>query len=98
MGAQKRVELARAGMMSTGRTRMLVAMTIGAFATLTMAARADDKPIVMKISLVTLDDALHLYARNYAAAVERDSNGRIKPEVYPASQLGSTQRQAESVQ
>ncbi len=85
-------------MMSTGRTRMLVAMTIGAFATLTMAARADDKPIVMKISLVTLDDALHLYARNYAAAVERDSNGRIKPEVYPASQLGSTQRQAESVQ
>jgi len=81
--------------------RMLVALAAGAFAASaapTMAARADDKPIVMKISLVTLDDALHLYARNYAGAVERDSNGRIKPEIYPASQLGSTQRQTEGVQ
>ena len=80
---------------------MLAALAAGAFAASaasTMASRADDKPIVMKISLVTLDDALHLYARNYAEAVERDSNGRIKPEVYPASQLGSTQRQAEGVQ
>jgi TRAP-type C4-dicarboxylate transport system substrate-binding protein len=80
---------------------MLAALAAGAFAAsaaLTMAARADDKPIVMKISLVTLDDALHLYARNYAEAVARDSHGRIKPEVYPASQLGSTQRQAEGVQ
>ena len=80
---------------------MLAALAAGAFAASTaqtMAARADDKPIVMKISLVTLDDALHLYARNYAEAVDRDSNGRIKPEVYPASQLGSTQRQVEGVQ
>jgi TRAP-type C4-dicarboxylate transport system substrate-binding protein len=80
---------------------MLAALVIGAFAasaTLMNGARADDKPIVMKISLVTLDDALHLYARNYAKAVERDSRGRIKPEVYPASQLGSTQRQVEGVQ
>ena len=77
--------------MSTRLAWILVALVAGAFAAaLTMAARADDKPIVMKISLVTLDDALHLYARNYAEAVERDSSGRIKPEVYPASQLGST--------
>jgi TRAP-type transport system periplasmic protein len=88
-------------MMSTRLAQMLLALAAGAFtasAALTIAARADDKPIVMKISLVTLDDALHLYARNYAEAVARDSNGRIKPEVYPASQLGSTQRQAEGVQ
>ena len=69
-----------------------------ASATLTTAVRADDKPIAMKISLVTLDDVLHAYARNYADAVERDSKGRIKPEIYPASQLGSTERQAEAVQ
>jgi TRAP-type transport system periplasmic protein len=63
-----------------------------------MAARAADKPIAMKISLVTLNDALHLYAHNYADAVERDSKGRIKPEIYPSSQLGSAERQAEAVQ
>jgi TRAP-type C4-dicarboxylate transport system substrate-binding protein len=37
-------------------------------------------------------------AKNYAAAVERDSGGRIKAEIYPASQLGSIARQAEGVQ
>ena len=70
---------------------LLLAMTPGACA-------ADDKTYVMKIALATLDDVLHQYARDYAAAVERDSGGRIKSEVYPASQLGAIQRQAESVQ
>jgi TRAP-type transport system periplasmic protein len=59
---------------------------------------ADDKPAVMKISLATVNDALHQFAREYAAAVEKDSGGRIKAEIYPGSQLGSTQRQAEGVQ
>jgi len=65
----------------------------------TLAARAaDDKPYVMKIAVATVDDPLHQFAKEYAAAVERDSGGRIRPEVYPASQLGSIQRQAEGVQ
>jgi TRAP-type C4-dicarboxylate transport system substrate-binding protein len=62
------------------------------------ALAADDKPYVMKISLATVDDPLHAFARNYAAAVEKDSNGRIKVEIYPSSQLGSTERQVEGVQ
>jgi len=62
------------------------------------AAPADDKPVVMKISLATVDDVLHQFAVNYAAAVEKDSGGRIKAEIYPASRLGSTQQQAEGVQ
>ena len=62
------------------------------------ARAADDKPIVMKIALATLDDVLHQYVKNFAAAVEKDSAGRIKAEIYPASQLGSIQRQAEGVQ
>ena len=62
------------------------------------AAQADDKSYVMKITLATVDDALHQYAKDYAAAVERDSGGRIKVQVYPASQLGSLQRQIEGVQ
>jgi TRAP-type transport system periplasmic protein len=59
---------------------------------------ADDKPYVMKISLATLNDVPHQYVKNFAAAIERDSGGRIKPEIYPASQLGSVQRQIEGAQ
>ena len=59
---------------------------------------ADDKPYVMKIALATVNDALHQFAKGYAAVVERDSGGRIKVEIYPESRLGSTQRQAEGVQ
>ena len=62
------------------------------------AVAAGDKPFVMKISLATVNDPLHEFAKNYAAAVAKDSNGRIKVEIYPSSQLGSTQRQAEGVQ
>jgi TRAP-type transport system periplasmic protein len=62
------------------------------------AARADDKTFVMKITLPTLNDAPHQFAKNFAAAVEKDSGGRIKGEVYPASQLGSIPRQIEGVQ
>jgi TRAP-type C4-dicarboxylate transport system substrate-binding protein len=62
------------------------------------AALADDKTFVMKITLATVDDALHQYAKDYAAAVERDSGGRIKGQVYPASQLGSLQQQIQGVQ
>ncbi len=50
-------------------------------------ARAADQRYVMKISGPTIHDAPHLFMKDYAAAVERDSGGRIKPEVYPASQL-----------
>jgi TRAP-type C4-dicarboxylate transport system substrate-binding protein len=62
------------------------------------AALADDKSYVMKIALATVNDALHQFAKNYAAAVEKDSGGRIKGEIYPGSQLGSTEQQAEGVQ
>jgi TRAP-type C4-dicarboxylate transport system substrate-binding protein len=62
------------------------------------AAQAQEKTFVMKVTLPTLNDAPHQAAKNFAAAVERDSGGRIKSEVYPASQLGSIPRQIEGVQ
>src|SRR5581483_2073168 len=46
------------------------------------------QPIVMKISLAALNDPLHQFAKDYAALLEKDSGGRIKTEIYPASQLG----------
>lgn len=54
--------------------------------------------IVMKVSLPTINDTTHEFAKNFAAAVERDSSGRIRAQIYPASQLGSVPRQIEGVQ
>jgi TRAP-type C4-dicarboxylate transport system substrate-binding protein len=62
------------------------------------AARADDKIFVMKLSTATINDTQHEWFKRFAAAVERDSGGRIKAEIYPASQLGPIPRQIEGVQ
>jgi len=76
---------------AAGAFVLLLALTLG-------AARAQDKTYPMKITLATINDQLFAFVKNYAAAIEKDSGGRIKPEVYPASQLGSIARQAEGVQ
>ncbi len=73
----------------TGALVLSMALTPG-------TARA--QTYVMKVTTPTINDAPHLLAKNFAAAVERDSGGRIKSEVYPASQLGSIPRQIEGVQ
>jgi TRAP-type C4-dicarboxylate transport system substrate-binding protein len=62
------------------------------------AASAQDKTYTMKISLPTLNDPSYFFAKSYAAALEKDSGGRIKPEIYPASQLGAIPRQIEGTQ
>jgi TRAP-type transport system periplasmic protein len=62
------------------------------------AAQAQQQPIVMKISTPTIHDIPDKWAENYAAAVEKDSGGRIKVQLYPASQLGSIPRQIEGTQ
>ncbi|MGB7254452.1 MAG: TRAP transporter substrate-binding protein [Xanthobacteraceae bacterium] len=61
-------------------------------------AQAQDKTYTMKITLATINDQIHAFVRNYAAALEKASGGRIKPEIFPASQLGSIPRQTEGVQ
>jgi len=62
------------------------------------AALAQDKTYTMKITLPTLNDPSYFYAKNYAAALEKDSGGRIKTQIFPASQLGSIPRQIEGTQ
>src|SRR5579863_5526750 len=62
------------------------------------AASAQDKTYTMKITLPTLNDPSYFYAKNYAAALEKDSGGRIKTQIFPASQLGSIPRQIEGTQ
>lgn len=78
--------------------RVGIAALVLSLAAALNAQAADDKTYVMKIAIATVGDALHQYAKDYAAAIERDSGGRIKTEIYPGSQLGSTQQQAEGVQ
>ena len=56
------------------------------------------KIFVMKLSTATINDTQHEWLKRFAAAVEKDSGGRIKGEIYPASQLGSIPRQIEGVQ
>jgi len=72
---------------------------IGAAMTLALgAACAQDKTYAMKITLPTLNDPSHMFAKAYAAALEKDSGGRIKPQIFPVSQLGSIPRQIEGTQ
>jgi TRAP-type transport system periplasmic protein len=81
-----------------GRRAASLAAAIGLWGVLTGGAQAQEKTYLMKISLPTLNDSLHQFAKNYAGALARDSGGRIKAEVYPASQLGSIPRTIEGVQ
>jgi TRAP-type transport system periplasmic protein len=81
------------------------AVVIAAFAALMMAAfleptspAAAQGAVTMKLSTATLNDTQHEWLKRFAAAVEKDSGGRIKAEIYPASQLGAIPRQIEGVQ
>jgi TRAP-type C4-dicarboxylate transport system substrate-binding protein len=59
---------------------------------------AQSAPIVAKLATATLNDGQHEWMKRFAAAVEKKSSGRIKAELYPASQLGSIPRMIESTQ
>jgi TRAP-type C4-dicarboxylate transport system substrate-binding protein len=61
-------------------------------------ASGQQAPIVMKMSTATLNDVQHEWYRRFGAEVEKRSGGRIKGEIYPASQLGTIPRQIEGVQ
>jgi TRAP-type C4-dicarboxylate transport system substrate-binding protein len=68
-----------------------------AFAAIALPETAQAQ-IVMKVSTATLNDAQHEWIRRFVEAVNTASGGRIKGEVYPASQLGSIPRQIEATQ
>ena len=87
-------------MVPTARSSAARALAVAALLLAAMlgARAADNKPYVMKISTATVGEAQHQFAKDYAAAIEKDSGGRIKTEIYPASQLGPVQQQAEGVQ
>jgi TRAP-type C4-dicarboxylate transport system substrate-binding protein len=82
-----------------------LAVTAAGVLTLALAcgvAQAQDKPqdktFVMKITTPTIHAVLDQYGKVFGDAVEKDSGGRIKAQLYPASQLGTIPRQIEGTQ
>jgi len=71
---------------------------VGSLALMLGAAQAQQQTYLMKISTPTIHDIPDTWANNFGEAVEKDSGGRIKYKVYPASQLGSIPRQIEGAQ
>lgn len=94
MRSTTRAIAARAAIVSVGCALSAV-LTLGSALA---QSKPQNKPYVMKITTPTINAAPDFYAREFGAAVEKDSGGRIKAQVYPASQLGSIPRQIEGTQ
>jgi TRAP-type C4-dicarboxylate transport system substrate-binding protein len=62
------------------------------------SASAQDKAITVKIATATLNDSQHEWMKRFAAALEKSAGGRIRAELYPASQLGAIPRMIEATQ
>lgn len=75
---------------TAGALAMLLAASVG--------PASAQQTYLMKISTPTIHDIPDEFAKNFGAALEKDSGGRIKTQVYPASQLGSIPRQIEGTQ
>ncbi len=76
-------------------TRLVI---FGSAIVLATIAGADASPIVMKLGTGTLNDSQHEWMKIFAAIVDKESGGRIKVEIYPASQLGTSPRMIEQTQ
>ena len=77
--------------LATGVVAVSLAVTLG-------TVRAEGQTYVMKLGTATINESQHEWCRRFVAMVEKDSGGRIKGEIYPASQLGPIQREIEGVQ
>jgi TRAP-type transport system periplasmic protein len=83
------------------RRRELLAGAASALAlpaAFTGARAQDNKTYVMKLGTATINEAQHEWCKRFVAMVEKDSGGRIKGEIYPASQLGPIPREIEGTQ
>ena len=72
--------------------KICAAAVLSAF---TLLAQAQQ--FTMKLSTPTINDVTHEWMNLFKASVEKRAGGRIKVEVYPASQLGQIPRTVEGV-
>ena len=80
--------LTRRSLLSLGGAAALTALAPG-------AAQAQGNPVVMKVTSATINDVIHHWMKTFKASVEARAPGRIKVELYPASQLGAIPRMVE---
>jgi TRAP-type C4-dicarboxylate transport system substrate-binding protein len=93
----------RSSRMHSGKRRigaLLCAASIVALAALpSQPAAAQAAPaFVMKMGTASINDQQHEWLKMYKAAVEHDSGGRIRIDIYPSAQLGSIPREIEDTQ
>jgi TRAP-type transport system periplasmic protein len=84
------------------RTCLRTAAAAGALLSMPAALRSaratNEQTYVMKLGTATINEAQHQWCKLFVAMVEKDSGGRIKGQIYPASQLGPIPREIEGVQ
>src|SRR5207247_8982883 len=78
------------------RRSQTAAMVGVALAVAAMPAAA--QTYTLKIGNATINDVQHEWQKRWGARVEKRSGGRIRAEIYPASQLGSIPRMIEGLQ
>lgn len=66
-------------------------------AVMLFANAASAQQFTMKLSSPSVNDAIHEWMKAFKAGVEQRSGGRIKVEIYPASQLGQIPTTVEGV-
>ena len=71
-----------------GTMKSWVCRTAAMATALLFACTANAQQFTMKLSSPTVNDAPHEWMKQFKAGVEQRSGGRIKVEIYPASQLG----------
>jgi TRAP-type C4-dicarboxylate transport system substrate-binding protein len=95
---ERSVKNRRCGSAAAIRAVIVFAAALALLAPPIAAYSQDSKTYVMKLSTATINDVQHEWMKRFVAAVEKDSGGRIKGEIYPASQLGPIPRQIEGTQ
>ena len=68
-----------------------------AAAVFTFAGSASAQEFTLKFATQTINDIQHEYMKVFKTELEKATNGKIKVEVYPASQLGNFQRMMEGI-
>ena len=74
------------------------AFAVITFGLLLPSAASAQTPLVMKLGSGTINDSIHEWMKLFAVEIDKTAGGRIKVEIYPASQLGSNARMVEQTQ
>lgn len=82
-------------MKQTFSRRGVLALGAGAAALAATGRATAQAPVTMKVASATVNDVIHHWMKTFKAGVEARAGGRIKVELYPASQLGAIPRMVE---